>query len=93
MTVGNDGAERISTESRTYVAKYRDGAGIVRIVKTGCRDETAARGVLADLERRAELVKANVMTSGEDTAARQRGLAMELHLVAYFDSMGRGDCQ
>jgi len=29
VTVGKDGADRILTESPYYVAKYRDGAGIV----------------------------------------------------------------
>jgi hypothetical protein len=31
----------------------------VQEVATACRDEVAARSILADLERRAELVKAN----------------------------------
>src|SRR4051812_18082675 len=65
LTVGNDGSERIVTESPFYVAKYRDGSGVVQTVSTGCRDETAARQVLADLERRAELVRAGVMTAAE----------------------------
>ncbi len=68
VTIGNDGSERLSFESRTYYAKYRDGAGIVRVVATGCKDETAARSVLADLERRGELVKAGLMTSAEESA-------------------------
>ena len=53
-------------EAGTYTAKYRDGSGIVRKVATGCRDESAARSVLADLERRAEKVK------GEDSDRRRR---------------------
>ena len=58
--------DRITVEAGTYTAKYRDGSGIVRKVSTGCRDESAARSVLADLERRAELVK------GEDSHRRRR---------------------
>jgi hypothetical protein len=46
-------------EAATFTAKYRDGEGIVREVATGCRDEQAARSVLARLERRAELVKSD----------------------------------
>jgi hypothetical protein len=74
LTLGKDGSERIVTESRYFVAKYRDGAGVVRVEATGCRDETAARQVLADLERRAELVRSNVMTAAEAAvgATRQR---------------------
>ncbi len=37
-------------EAGTYTAKYRDGSGIVRKVATGCRDESAARSVLTELE-------------------------------------------
>lgn len=69
VTTGKHGADRLTMESRTYYAKYRDGGRIVRVVKTGCRDETAARSVLADFERRAELVRAKVITAGEDAAA------------------------
>jgi hypothetical protein len=87
VTTGRDGSVRILIESRTYSAKYRDGAGIVRTVPTGCRDEQAARSVLADLERRAELVKAGVMTIGEDAAATHQGTPLQEHLDAYATSM------
>src|SRR4029077_9441758 len=52
VMTGNDGADRIRDESGTYVARYRDGDGIVVEVSTKCRDKTAAQSVLADLERR-----------------------------------------
>ncbi len=65
LTTGQDGADRVVTESPYYVAKYRDGAGVVQVEATGCKDETAARRVLADLERRAELVKSGVMSNAE----------------------------
>jgi len=45
-TTGQDGADRIVVTARTFMAKYRDGSGIVREVATGCRDETAARRCL-----------------------------------------------
>ena len=47
LTTGASGGDRIELESPYYVAKYRDGAGVVRVVATGCRDETAARQGLA----------------------------------------------
>src|SRR5262249_44945696 len=50
---------------------------------TGCRDETAARGVLADLERRAELVKAKVLTAGEDRIADHQATPLTAHLDAF----------
>src|SRR5439155_22910053 len=65
VIVGKKGADRILTESPYFVGKYRDGTGVVRVVATACRDEIAARQVLADLERRAELVRSNVMTAAE----------------------------
>ncbi len=51
---------------------------------TGCRDETAARSVLADVERRAELVKAGVLTAGEDRIGRHQDTALEEHFGAYL---------
>src|SRR5438034_4575575 len=63
LTTGKDGSDRVLIESPFYVAKYRDGAGVVQVEPTGCRDETAARSVLADLERKAELIRSNVMTA------------------------------
>jgi len=93
LTVGENGAERLLLESPCYVAKYRDGAGVVQIVATGCRDEQAARRVLADLERRAELVKAKIMTPGEDAAARHQDTAFAGHLEVYIDSLeAAGTC-
>jgi integrase len=87
LTVGKNGSERIILESPFYVAKYRDGAGIVQTVTTGCRDEQAARRVLADLERRTELIKAKVMTAGEDAAARHQETRFAEHLEAYIGSL------
>ena len=46
LTTGRDGSERIVTESPTWLAKFRDGRGLIREVSTGCKDETAARAVL-----------------------------------------------
>ncbi|MBI5759047.1 MAG: hypothetical protein HZA46_11075 [Planctomycetales bacterium] len=83
VTTGNDGSDRLLVEGGTYFAKFRNGAGIVRKVPTGCRDETAARRVLRDLERRAELVKAGVMTNIEDAAADFQTQPLETHLAAY----------
>lgn len=54
---------------------------------TGCRDETVARGVLADLERRAELVKAKVMTSAQDAIADFQGAPLEEHFKAYEEHL------
>ena len=72
LTIGRDGAERIVTETATFTAKYRDGNGHILEIATGCRDETAARSVLGELERRGELVKARVITPEQDAVANQQ---------------------
>ena len=84
ITTGQDGTDRIVVTARTYTAKYRDGSGVVREVATGCRDETAARSVLADLERRAELVKGKVLTAAEDAVIDHQGTPLGDHFAAYL---------
>src|SRR5262245_53313458 len=84
LTVGKkDGAERVIHESPFFVAKYRDGAGVVRVEPTGCRDETAARQVLADLERKAELVRSNVMTASEAAISNHQSVPLADHFDAF----------
>lgn len=85
VTTGKDGSLRILDESGTYIAKFRDGLGYVCEVSTGCRDEDAARSVLSKLERRAELVKGEVITTAEAaTADHQRTLIAD-HFGAYHE--------
>jgi integrase len=81
------GQQRVVLQSRFYVGKYRDGTGIVRIVPTKCRTEDAARQVMADLVRRAELVKAKVLTPAEDAVADQQRIPLEEHIAAYEEHL------
>ncbi len=83
VTTGTDGADRLLIVAGTYTAKYRDGSGVVREVATGCRDKTAAESVLADLERRAELVRAGVMTSAENSVADHQATPLSAHIAAF----------
>ena len=74
-----------------YFAKYRDGGRVVRVVPTGCKDESSARSVLAELERRAELVKAGVVTGAEADVGKHREKPLADHFAAYvahLDSKG-----
>src|SRR3954452_12202735 len=87
LTIGRDGTERIRDESSTYFARYRDGDGIVIEAPTGCRDETAARQVLADLERRAERVRAGLLTPAEARTANQLAKPLAEHVASYIESM------
>ena len=85
VTVGKDGTDRIVITARTYTAKYRDGSGIVRETATGCRDESAARSILGKLERRAELVKGEVLTAAEDAVIDHQGTPLADHIAAFID--------
>ena len=85
LTTGRDGSERIVTESPTFLAKYRDGSGIVCEVSTGCRDEGAARSVLGELERRAELVKSRVLTPEQDAVGDQQDVPFLEHVAAFLN--------
>jgi integrase len=87
VTTTKYGIERIRDESSTYVARYRDGNGLVVEVSTGCRDKTAAQSVLADLERRAERVRSNLITSAEDRIADHLATPIGEHFDAYLDSL------
>jgi integrase len=83
LTVGADGSERISVESPYFIAKYRDGGGVVKVVPTGCRDETAARQVLAELERKAELVRSGVMSAAEAHIGEHQAVPLGKHFDAF----------
>ena len=87
VTTGKDGAERIRDESRTYFARYRDGNNHVVEVPTGCRDKTAAQNVLADLERKAERVRAGLLTPAEARTAEHLTTPIGEHVAAYIGSL------
>jgi integrase len=80
---GRDGKLRVRGQSRYYMARYRNGSGEIGEVATGCRDLVAARRVLADLERQAELIRAGVITAAEGDAANHAGAPLSRHLDAY----------
>ncbi len=84
LTAGTGGGERIVIESPYFVAKYRDGAGVVRVEPTRCRDETAARQVLADLERKAELIRSGVMSAQESAVGRHQARPLGEHFEDYL---------
>jgi len=78
-----DGRVRVRGETREYMARYRNGNGHVVEVPTGCKDEVAARAILAKLERRAELVRSGLLTEAEDHATDYVGLPFSKHLDTY----------
>lgn len=72
-------------ESKTYYANYRDGGGIVRVVATGCRDNSAAMAVLADFEQQAELVKGKIITSDQAKIAEHANSLMTVHIADFLE--------
>jgi hypothetical protein len=65
VTTAADGSPQVGFTCRKWLAKYRDGAGLVVEVSAGCADKTAAEQFLADLERQADRVRAGVVTTAE----------------------------
>jgi len=56
-------------------------------VPTGCKDADTARAVLAELERRAELVHAGVLTPAQDAVADHKRTTIAGHVEAYLGSL------
>jgi integrase len=77
----------VEIQSSKYLARYRDGQGVVQTVPTGCKEADTARAVLADLERRAELVHAGVLTPAQDAVSIHRRSTITGHAEAYFESL------
>jgi integrase len=84
--------DTIATHGSKYIARFKDGVGITRTVATGCRDESAARARLVELERRAERVRAGVLSSAEDAISDHRLVAVAHHVDAYIASLAARGC-
>jgi integrase len=87
ITINAGGTQRIRIESSAYYAKYRDHNGAIVETPTGCRDKTAAQRVLSDLERRAEKVRAGLLTSAEDRIADHLATPIAEHFDAYLNAL------
>jgi len=77
--------QKILIRSTVWYARYRDADGIERRVSTGCRDEQAARQVLADLLAEVEKVRAGILTPQEMQAARQGDRPLREHFDDYLE--------
>jgi len=82
--VADDG-QNIIVESQAWYARYRDADGIERRVSTKCRDEQAARQVLADLLAEAEKVRAGILTAQEMQASRHADRPLKDHFADYLE--------
>ena len=84
VTTGLNGSDRIVVTASTYTAKFRDGSGIVREVATGCKDATAAKQALANLEKRADGVRSGIRSVKEDDVVEHRDVPIAEHFDAYI---------
>jgi len=85
VTTGKAGADRIVITARTFTAKYRNGSNHVVEVRTGCRDETAAKAVLHELELRADKVRSKMRTADEDAVVDNLDTALSVHVAAFLE--------
>ena len=93
VTTAADGSPRIVLTCRKWLAKYRDGDGLLVEVSTGCADETAARQRLAELERQAERVRAGVATTAETNAVSHQQAAIAGHFADFLaNRKAKGKC-
>ncbi len=82
-----DGRKVIEVETGCYYAGFRDGDKGVRTISTGCKDESSARQFLANLERRAERIKAGIMTRREADASDRMHDPVDGHIADYIDRL------
>ncbi len=73
----------VAFESETYYAEFRDGAGVLRRVATGCRNREAANALLADLVRRSERVRSGIQTEAEAEVADRLDEPILDHVADY----------
>ena len=78
---------RIRVRGGTYTAQFKDGAGVVRRVPTGCKSLDAARAVLSELEARAEKVRAGIVTQAEANVAEHTDTPVAEHVNAYVAAL------
>ncbi len=79
---GQDGTIRVRGRSAFYTARYRNAKDQVVEMSTGCRDECAARQVLADLVKRTERVRAGLLTEAEDAVIDHCRTSIDSHVNA-----------
>jgi len=87
ITTGNKGQTKIIRYSPTYLAQYRDADGQMVIESTGCRDEQAAKHVLAELVKRVEHVKAGIISTQQCRTADHAKLSLDEHINAYLEHL------
>ena len=75
----------VIVESPVWYARYRDADGVEQRKSTGCRDEQAARQVLANLLAGVEKVRSGILSPEEGQAARHAARPLAEHFADYLD--------
>jgi len=78
---------RVRVRAGIYWAQFTGADGRKRRASTGCRDRVAARAVLADLERRAELERRGVLRPGEGRVGDHADTPVADHVAAYLTAL------
>ena len=86
---GQDGTVRVRGRSAFYTARFRDAKDQVVEISTGCRDEVAARQVLADLVKRSERARAGLLTEAEDAVIDHRRTSIDAHVKTYMSHLAK----
>jgi len=76
--------KKVIIESPVWYARYRDAEGIERRVSTRCRDEQAARNVLAIMVKESEKVKAGILSSQEAKMGKNAHRPLSEHIAAFI---------
>jgi len=87
ITTGQKGQIKIIRYSPIYLAQYRNAAGEMVYESTGCRDEQAARHVLAELVKREEHIRAGILSSQQCRTADYAKLSLKEHTESYLEHL------
>jgi integrase len=84
--LSEDGS-RIVTQSSTYYARFRNADGCEQTKPTGCKDEQAARQMLAGWEREVEQIRAGTLDPRKLSTAKRSSEPLKVHLADYERSL------
>ncbi len=87
--LGRDGKPRICTKSATWYAVV---GGLGDAISTGCRTEDGARLRLAELVKRAEHLRAGLLTAGEARTVDYQAAPLADHIAAYIAHLEAKGC-
>ncbi len=77
------GEQRIRRESATWYIRYRNASGVFVEENTGCRDKSAAAGVLNERIKAQERIKAGIVTATESGTMDHARVPLKIHLADF----------